>query len=283
METGYFNNRFFPVDEIAISPNDRGFLFADGVYEVLRWYNGFFFDAEAHLSRLKKSLDGIRIDWKDADSFIYIAEELIRRNDLADKPATVYFQVTRGAAPRNHAFPSPSVPPTIYSFARLLRTDSELISKGISVITGKDTRWTRCNIKSVSLLPNILGFQEAREAGCQEYIFIRNGLVTEGSHANVFIVFGNEIRTHPESESILSGITRKNIIRLAMEAGISVREVAVPASELPEADEIFTSNTTSEIAPVISVDGKSVGSGKPGPVTLELRLKFDAMINSLRH
>jgi D-alanine transaminase len=282
VEYRYLNGEIIPGDQIWISPDDRGFLFADGVYEVVRWYEGFFFDMESHLSRLKRSLEAVRIEWKEADSFPLIAEELIKKNGLKGQPAIVYLEVSRGSAPRGHAFPSPAVPPTVYAYARLLRSDPSRLMKGISVITRKDNRWSRCDIKSISLLPNILAFQEAKEAGCDECVFIRDGMVTECSHANFFLVTGDVLCTAPESEYILSGISRKNIIRLAHEAGISVKETNLYEADLDRCTEIFLSNTTSEIAPVISVNNRKVGNGVPGPVTRILRSKFDALINSLR-
>lgn len=282
METAFYNDTFLPKDQIHISPDDRGFLFADGIYEVVRWYEGKFYDIEGHLARLKRSMREIRIEWPGANSFPEIARELIERNELQNRPTLVYLQVTRGAAKRAHAFPEPAVPPTVYAFARGFHPDKELTAKGIGAIMRKDWRWTRCDIKSVSLLPNILSFQEAREAGSHECIFSRDGMITECAHSNVFFVMGGTLITHPASELVLSGITRKNILRLAREAGIPVRETGLPEGRLGEISEAFITNTSFEIAPVISIDQKPVGDGKPGPVTRLLREKFDNEISSLK-
>jgi len=282
MELAYLNGNFLPKDEIHISPDDRGFLFADGIYEVIRWYEGFFFDMEGHMLRMKRSMREIRVSWPEADSFPSVAHDLIVRNNLQDTPSLVYIEVTRGASPRSHAFPSPAVKPTVYSFARGFSPDKEKITTGIGAILRKENRWSRCDIKSVSLLPNILSFQEAWDTGCFECIFVRDGLITECAHSNVFFVIDGVLYTHPESENILSGITRKNILRIANATGIPVSETALPVSRLKEISESFITNTSFEIAPVISIDNTNVGDGKPGPVTKLLREKFDAEIRALK-
>jgi D-alanine transaminase len=282
MEIAYLNGKFLPVNRIRISPDDRGFLFADGIYEVVRWYEGFFYDMESHMSRLRRSMKEIRIAWPEADVFPSVALELISLNNLEDHPSLVYLQVTRGPAKRKHAFPSPAVKPTIYAFARGFRPGTELIEKGIGTILRKDIRWTRCDIKSISLLPNILNFQNAIEKDCHECIFVRDGVITECACSNVFFVIGDVIHTHPESEIILSGITRKNVLRLARQEGIKVSESALPESRLKDITEAFVTNTSFEIAPVISIENRTVGKGIPGPVTKLLKQKFLSEILTLK-
>jgi D-alanine transaminase len=274
MDTAYLNGKFLPSDQITISPDDRGFLFADGIYEVVRWYEGGFFDMDGHLIRMKRSMREIRIEWPGADEFPSIANDLILRNSLQNQPALVYIQVTRGVARRSHSFPSPTVPPTVYAFARGFNPEPDMIARGIKTILKKDIRWSRCDIKSVSLLPNILSFQDAVEAGTLECIFERDGLITECAHSNVFFVMDGVLYTHPESENILSGISRKNVLRLARESGIPVKELAVRTEDLNLADEAFITNTSFEVAPVIAINNISFGDGKPGPVTLRLRNLF---------
>lgn len=232
--------------------------------------------------RLKRSMKQILISWPDADVFPSVAYDLIVRNNLQNTPSLVYIQVTRGAATRSHAFPSPAVNPTVYSFAKGLKPDKEKITLGIGTILRKDIRWSRCDIKSVSLLPNILSFQEAMDAGCHECIFVKNGLITECAHSNVFFVIDGVLHTHPESEDILSGITRKNVLRLAYDAGIPVSLTAVPEIRLKDVSEVFITNTSLEVTPVISIDNKKVGNGKPGSVTSLLREKFDADLRALK-
>ncbi|MCU0472090.1 MAG: D-amino-acid transaminase [Bacteroidales bacterium] len=281
MSTAYFNGKFLPKEEVKISPDDRGFLFADGIYEVVRWYEGFFYDMPGHIARLKRSLNEIRLSWPESESFPAVAFELITRNNLQNIPSLVYLQVTRGAAKRSHAFPGPDVLPTVYAFARGFHPEKEAIAAGINVIIRKEIRWSRCDIKSVSLLPNILSFQEARDLDCYECIFVRDGMITECAHSNVFFVINGVLYTHPESENILSGITRKNIIRIARETGIRVIETPVAENKLNEISEAFITNTSFEIAPVISINKITTGDGHPGPLTRAIRDRFDEEIRSM--
>jgi len=280
MDIVFFNGEFLPKEKVSVSPDDRGFLFADGVYEVVRWYSGFFFDMEGHHSRLKRSLSELRIKWNDVESFPDIASELIRLNSLVEKPALVYFQVTRGAAPRTHTFPSPPVNPTTYGFAKTFIPESAGKENGISVMLKNDIRWARCDIKSIALLPNTMCFEEATSKGHGECIFIRNGYITEGSHSNIFFVTGGILRTHPESEHILSGITRKNVIKAASACGIKVEERAVHEDELKEVTEAFITNTSAEITPVTAFGGTPAGNGKPGPLTKLIHNKFREIVLS---
>ena len=281
MDIAYLNGKFLPKDELKISPDDRGFLFADGIYEVVRWYQGFFYDMENHFIRLKRSMRALRIIWPDEDSFISLARDLIKLNGLEQQPALVYFQVTRGAAPRSHNFPSPAVSPTTYGFATGFIPDTSAIEKGIGVLVKKEIRWSRCDIKSVALLPNTLSFQEAAEQGYRECIFVRDGLITEGSHSNIFFVINDTIFTHPESDHILSGITRKNVLRIARETGISVSEIAVSETMIENINEAFLTNTGAEVTPVTKLGKWIVGNGHPGQITKLLIQKFQAEIVAL--
>ncbi len=282
METSYFNGKFIPKTEIHINPDDRGFLFADGIYEVVRWYEGFFYDMDGHVKRLKRSLRELRINWDGADMFPSIAMDLIKLNKLESQPSMVYLQITRGAARRTHNFPSPEVSPTAYSYAWGFVPDIKSKVSGIKVMLKEDIRWSRCDIKSVALLPNTLSFQEAYENGMKECIFIRNGLITEGSHSNIFFVIDGTLFTHPESNQILSGITRKNILRIAEESGIKIREEAILENRIRFIQEAFISNTSAEVTPVIDLGGNAIGEGVPGPVTRIISEKFDAAIKALK-
>jgi D-alanine transaminase len=282
METAFFNGKFVPRNEISISPEDRGFLFADGVYEVVRWYEGAFFDMDSHVNRLKRSLRELRIDWPDTDKFPSIADELIKLNKLGNTPAMVYLQVTRGAARRTHYFPSPEVSPTVYLYAWAFEPDTLSKESGIKVMLKEDIRWSRCDIKSIALLPNTLSFQEAYENGMKECIFVRNGIITEGSHSNVFFVIDGTLFTHPESNNVLSGVTRKNVLRIAQEAGIKIREEGVLENRIRFIQEAFITNTSAEVTPVIDLGGNTLGDGLPGPVTRLIREKFEAGITALK-
>jgi D-alanine transaminase len=282
MDIAYFNGKFLPKNEINISPDDRGFLFADGIYEVIRWYNGFFYDMQGHITRLKRSLRELRINLDNVDSLASVALGLIQKNELEARHAMVYFQVTRGAARRTHYFPSPEVNPTVYANAWGFAPDTRVMESGIKVMLKEDIRWSRCDIKSVALLPNTLCFQEAYENGLKECIFVRNGLITEGSHSNIFFVLEDKLCTHPESNHILSGITRKNILRIAQESGIQIREEALQENRIRFVREAFITNTSSEIAPVIEIGGNTIGEGVPGPVTKLIHQKFEEEIILLK-
>lgn len=278
METVYLNGRFIPREEATISPDDRGFLFADGIYEVVRWYTKNFFDMEGHMARLKRSLNAVRIEWSEADDFPSVAGRLISLNGLENCPAMVYLQVTRGAARRTHNFPAVPVKPTVYSYAWGFAPDKEHAEKGIKIMLKEDIRWCRCDIKSIALLPNILSFQDAFSQGFRECAFVRNGMITECSHSNIFFVKDGVLYTHPESNFILSGISRKNVIKTALHNGIAVREDPWPANQTGIADEAFISNTSAEITPVVEIDGMKIGQGYPGKITRLLMEKFHQSI-----
>jgi D-alanine transaminase len=282
MNISYINGKYLPKDEIKISPDDRGFLFADGIYEVVRWYEGFFYDMNSHISRLKRSLRELRINWSEAETFHSIAKELIVLNKLETRHAMVYLQVTRGVARRSHSFPLPETTPTVFAYSWGFTPDSLSKETGIKVMLKEEIRWSRCDIKSIALLPNTLSFQEAHENGMKECIFVRNGLITEGSHSNIFFVIDKTLHTHPESNNILSGVTRKNILRIAHEAGIKIREEPLQENRIRFISEAFISNTSSEVAPVIEIGGNTVGEGVPGPFTRLISEKFDAEIKALR-
>jgi D-alanine transaminase len=283
MEIAYYNGNYLPKDEVKISPDDRGFLFAEGIYEVIRWYEGFFYDMEGHLARLERSLREVMIKWPEENSFPLIARELIRLNNLERSSALIYLQVTRGSAERTHSFPSPPVTPTVYSFAKDFIPENAGKESGIGVMLKEDIRWSRCDIKSVALLPNTLSFQEALDRGFFECAFVRNGIITECSHSNMFFVVNGILFTHPESIHILSGITRKNIILVARKAGIQVIEEAVSENMLGKVQEIFITNTSGEITPVINVGDMVIGGGIPGPVTRIIRERFNEEICTLKH
>jgi D-alanine transaminase len=282
MEITYFNGKFIPKKEVIISPDDRGFLFADGIYEVVRWYEGFFYDMEGHLLRLKRSLRELRIDWTESDMVPSIAFDLINKNGLEKQPALIYIQVTRGVARRTHHFPPSGTSPTVYASAWGFVPDIRSQETGIKVLLKEDIRWSRCDIKSIALLANTISFNEAFEQGLTETVFVRNGYITEGSHSNIFFVISNTLFTHPESNYVLSGITRKNIIRIAHQAGINIAEEALHENRIKFTQEAFIANTSSEITPVIEIGGKSIGEGIPGPVTRLISERFKAEINALK-
>lgn len=273
MTTVYFNGAFLPKDEVRISPDDRGFLFADGLYEVVRSYDGRLFELDAHMRRLSSGLEAVRITGVDVPALREVISRLLELNDLASGDATVYMQVTRGAAPRVHAFPDPEVPPTVYAEPRRFtqRADPAV---GVSVITVPDVRWARCDIKSVALLPNCLANQRAREAGAIEAVFVRDGVALEATASSFFAVFGGEVRTAPATNYILPSITRAVVLRICGDEGIPALETPVLVDELGEANELFLAGTTLEVMPIVSVDGRPVAGGVPGPIARKLGTLF---------
>jgi D-alanine transaminase len=288
----YLNGAFIADHEARISPLDRGFLFADGVYEVLRFYSGIPFLLEEHLQRLDRSMAEIRLpNPRSATSSLRkllvepeeLFAELIRRNGLEARDGLIYLQVTRGVAPRSHPFPRPTPAPTVYAFAeeRSRRPQAQRRS-GVSVITHPDERHERCDIKSTSLLPNILASQAAADAGAVEAILYRDGVVTEGSHSSLFGLRDGVLRTHPPTQAILPGITRELLLSLARRLEIPVEERALSVEELRSCDELFLAGTGSEIAPITMVDGESILPVGAGPTTLRLQQAFDEMIDRLR-
>ena len=267
----YFNGEFVPKGAVRISPDDRGFLFGDGVYEALRAYRGRLFAADAHFRRLTRSLRELRIAAPDLAQLQAALGTLPRRNRFDDGHAAIYVQITRGAAPRRHAFPKADVCPTVYATARAFAPPDALLTRGAGVILVPDTRWARCDIKSVNLLPNVLASQQAQEAGAYDAVFVREGIVLEGAHTSFAAVFDGALVTHPLTPHILPGITRAVVLDLCRELDIPAREAVIAADALRDADELMLLGTTTEVMPVIQVDDWSVCDGHPGPVTRRLQ------------
>jgi D-alanine transaminase len=270
----YINGSFVPRAEARVSVEDRGFVFGDGVYEVLRVINGRLFATRFHNQRLEKSLDGIRITLRGQDSparFAEIGKDLLRQNGLLQGEATLYMQVTRGAATRAHHFPPPDVEPSVYISVARFTPSTELAENGASAITHPDLRWGRCDLKTLNLLPNVLASQTAREKGAFEAMLIRDGVVTEGAKTNFFGVVDGTLRTHPCDNHILPGITRSVLRDLASEVGIGLDETPIKASEVPKLSELFLTGTTTDVMPVVKLDDKPVGKGRPGELTRKLQ------------
>jgi D-alanine transaminase len=262
----YLDGAYMPISEGRVSVEDRGFQFADGVYEVIRVYNGRPFRIGRHLARLERSLAGLEIPAPETMSRI---EEVCGRVLNGLREATIYLQVTRGTAPRKHTFP-PGARPTFVAYARELVPASP--DKTFSLLSVRDDRWGRCHLKVIALLPNILGREKAARAGCDEGLFVReDGTVTEGTASNAFLVRGGAVQTHPADARILAGVTREAVIEVARGLGIAVSERPFSLMEALAAEEFFMSGTTGEITPATSIDGRRVGDGAAGPVTLRLQ------------
>ena len=261
----YLNGDFYSPDAAKISVFDRGFIFGDGVYEVIPVFGRRLFRFAQHLTRLDASLREVRIanplttaQWRE------VLEQLIADN--AEDDQSVYLQVTRGVAPRDHAFPS-DVHPTVFAYAQPLRYPlPEQVTQGVAAITVPDLRWSRCDIKAIALLPNTLMRQQAIDAGAAEAILIRDGQVTEGAACNIFIVAGGRAITPPKGPFILPGITRDLVIELMQRHGIAHEERPVSEAELRAADEIWLTSSGKEILPITRLDDVPVGSGRQGPL-----------------
>jgi D-alanine transaminase len=276
----YLNGQAIPKDEARVSPDDRGFTFADGAYEVVRAYGGRFFKAQEHLARLERSLQELRIAAPDTQSLGEVAAQLLQHNRLQDGDALLYIQVTRGVATRRHSFPDPAPPPTVYASAFPFAQSREKWQGGIKAILVPDIRWARCDIKSVALLPNVLASQHAREQGAAEAVFVRDGIVTEGAHTNFLAVLGRQLVTHPRTNCILAGVTRQAVLDLCHALDIPVSEMPVHERQLKEASELMITSTTSEVTPVVQIDDWQVADGQPGPITTRLQRAFRDLVST---
>ena len=272
--TVYLNGHFISHDKASISPDDRGFYFADGVYEVIKFYKNRPFCFEEHMSRLRNSLSEVRISFKTLDKMREICYALIETNQLKDKYAGVYIQITRGVASRSHRFPENGIQPTIYARAFVLQSCISEMLDGVSVLSRKDIRWLRCNIKSIALLPNTLLFEEVAALGGFECLLVRDGFITEATHSNVLFVKNDTVQTHPDSDLILPGITKEVVLRLCRKFSVPVVEEPVKFSEVKNYDECFLTGTGSEIIPVVKIDNIVIGNGKPGKITQMLQREF---------
>ena len=275
----WFNGEYVAKEKVTISPDDRGFLFGDGVYEVIRSYHGRLFKFAEHLQRLATGLKELRVEGVDLPAIEAAAVRLIAENDLGNKEAMVYIQVTRGAAPRTHEFPPAGTEPTIYVEARPLLAPENERRNGVAAILVSDQRWSRCDIKSINLLPNILAQQRAREAGAYEAIFTRDGLLQEGSHSSILFVKDGVLVAPPLTNRILPSVTRKVVMELAAEVSIKAELRPCRESELFDFDEILMVGTASEAIPITSVNGKNIRGGYVGPVARKLQKAFEGIRN----
>jgi D-alanine transaminase len=269
----YLNGSYLPREEAVVPVGDRAFVFGDGVYEVTRAVRGRFFAEEGHWGRLQRGLATLRIDAAshiDQARLREISERLLTENGLADTDATVYLQITRGAAVRTHWFPPAGTAPTIFASTSPFEIPWEAREKGARAVTHPDIRWSRCDIKTVNLLPNVMAKQRAHEEGAFEALLIRNGTVTEGSSSNAFAVIDGVLRTHPRSNFILPGITREVVIDLARELGIPVDETPFFQEDLPHLEELFFTGTTTDVQPIVELDGRPIADGRPGRIAMAL-------------
>lgn len=264
-EIAYLNGEFMPLDRAHVPVLDRGFIFGDGVYEVIPVYSRHPFRLPEHLRRLQRSLDGIRLSnpMNDAD-WTKLTHDIIARNQGEDQ--SVYLQVTRGVAKRDHAFPAAAKPTVFMMSGPLVTPSREQVEAGVSAITATDFRWLRCDVKSISLLGNCLLRQAAVDAGAVETVLFRDGYLTEASASNVFIVRNGVLRAPPKNHLVLPGITYDVVLELAAANGIPSDVREVPEQEVRAAEEIWITSSTKEVLAVTALDGRPVGAGQPGPV-----------------
>ncbi|MDF2684190.1 MAG: dat [Brevibacillus sp.] len=277
----YVGGKWVEEEEVAVHPEDRGYNFGDGIYEVVRIYKGKMYQWDAHLTRLYRSAREIKMDlpWS-AEELSTLAHQLMEKNNITENDdATLYLQVSRGISPRVHDIPA-GIEPVIMGFVRQKARPLADMKKGQSAQLIEDIRWLRCDIKTLNLLGAVLVKQYAKDAGAQDSILHRDGIVTECSSANLFAVKNGALYTHPPDHLILHGITRQVVIDLAKENGIAVNEEAFTTDFLKQADEVFLTSTTAEIMPLVSVDGQPVGAGTVGPVSLKLQELFEQHIHA---
>lgn len=282
----YLNGAYLEKADARVSVDDRGFLFGDGVYEVTRVVKGQLFAQDRHLQRLVRGLRELELSWPSGlgpAELTAISEHLLHDNQLTDGEAMVYVQITRGGEgiARQHVFPPAGTPPSVFVSASRFKSPDEVRARGAAAITLPDVRWTRCDLKTIQLLPNVIAKQRASQAGAYDAILVRDGIVTEGAHTNFFAVQGGVLRTHPLGPGILGGITREIILDIAAELGIPSSDAAIRAAELPAADEMFFTGTTTDVMPVVKLDGKPVGGGRPGAVAGRLQEKLRERLDAI--
>lgn len=273
------NEHLVDEQDAKVPYNDRGYVFGDGIYEYIRTYNNNIFTAKPHFERLIRSAKEIGLELKyNVDELTELIQELLAANGVVN--GGVYIQVTRGAAPRDHAFPTPSVEANVMAFTKTYERPYKLLEEGINAITTEDIRWLRCDIKSLNLLGNVLAKERAVKYNAQEAIQHRGDIVTEGSSSNVYAIKAGEIYTHPVNNYILNGITRMVIKDIAEEKGIPFNEGTFTVDFLRNADEIIVSSTSIEVMPVVKLDGEQVGDGEVGPITKSLQEGFNSYIDT---
>jgi len=273
------NNRIVPRESFTVDLEDRGFQFGDGIYEVIRIYDGVFFEWEAHLERLVWSAKELMLPLPAAINTLYQNLQLLVKDSKITN-GTVYIQVTRGTAPRFHALPE-KAEPTLVAYVREMQRPLEQMKKGIKAVTAEDIRWLRVDIKSLNLLGNVLAKQKAVEQGGAEAILIRDGIVTEGSSSNLFAIKDKQCFTHPANHLILNGITRQVVLRLLNDIDLTLQETSFTLDELLEMDEVFITNTGQEVCPVIQIDDFVIRKGTPGVYTRRLQSGFEALLGSV--
>lgn len=266
-------NRIIDKSQATVDPDDRGYYFGDGIYEVFRIHNGQLLESEAHMLRLERSAQSLRLPLPyPADEILTMLHLLLEADPV--ETGILYMQITRGSAPRSHGFPPEGTPSILSAYCKPLPRPMEKLDNGIRAVTVPDIRWLRCDIKTLNLLGNVLAKQEAADQQADEAILHRDGTVTECSSSNLMMVQNGVVHTHPANNLILHGVTRSVVLGQAHKLSITVVEEPFTLEMLREADEVFMTGTTSEVTPVIAIDGQLVGDGKPGTVTRRLQQEY---------
>lgn len=277
-----WNNRLVKDGDIHLSKEDRGYQFGDGIYEVIRVYDGNMFTAQEHINRFYNSADKIKLVVPfTKDVFHKMLYNLIEANEVTT--GQVYVQITRGSSPRQHQFPTDVVEPVLTAYTKEVERPVSQMANGVSAKTVEDVRWLRCDIKSLNLLGNVMAKQEAHEAGCFEALLHRGDSITEGSSSNMYGINDGVLYTHPVTNLILNGITRSVILDCCKEIGLPVVEESMSLTTLFSNEEFFMSSTTAEIMQIIMIDGKKVGNGMPGIWTKKLQTALEAKIHQAVH
>ena len=276
----YLNGQVMPLEEARVPVLDRGFIFGDGVYEVIPVYSRRPFRLREHLRRLQHSLDGIRLaNPHGEDEWVRLIEELIARNP--DEDQSLYLHITRGVARRDHAFPQ-GVAPTVFMMSNpLVTSPPELVESGVAVVSAADNRWLRCDIKAISLLPNVLLRQMAVDAGATETLLLRDGFLTEGAASNIFVVRNNTLLAPPKDNLMLPGITYDVILELAAAAHLQCEVRRIAEDEVQSAQELWLTSSTKEVLAITHLDGKPVGDGKPGPLFRQMHRLYQDYKNTV--
>lgn len=276
-DVAFVNGAFVSLADAKVSIDDRGFQFGDGIYEVIRTYGGRPFELEAHLARLDRSAAALDLiqPYSPAEWTNHILEGIRR---AAYPEAKIYIQLTRGVAPRDHAYEADLTPTVVLTVRELHSLSRSVQAAGVEAMTIEDIRWGRCDIKSLSLLGNVLARQQAKRAQVFEAILLKEGSITEGAVSNVMVVRGGTVMTAPEGPRILSGVTRAVVLGLARKEGLSVQERCIAQADLYGADEVFLTGTTVEVLAVVRVDGKVIKDGRPGPITQRLAAGFTGLV-----
>lgn len=271
------NDEFIQEEDLKISKEDRGYQFGDGIYEVIRVYGGDLYTAKEHIDRFYASAEKVKIVVPyTKDVFHKLMYDLVERNEINN--GQVYVQITRGAFMRQHHFPS-DTSPVVVAYTKSVERPLELMRNGAHAIFLEDIRWLRCDIKSLNLLGNVMAKQEAYENGCYEAVLHRGEVITEGSSSNMYGIKDGILYTHPATNLILDGITRRTILGLCDELGITVQQTPMTKDQALDMDEFFMSSTTAEIIPLTQIDGNKIGTGERGTLTEKLQKAFEAKLN----